>query len=130
MAKAEPPTNKIPLFSLAMILVTIVLSIAALFLGFTTASQDSTSAFPYMLIGFIGLAISAYMLLQAQRKPLQAGLEMPKVVTTILCQKCGFKNIRDFERGDFIFKDTEPCPKCNDKMMVSSIYREVPEKEK
>jgi len=130
MTKAEPPTNKIPLFSLAMILVTVVLSIAALFLGFTTASQDSTSALPYMMIGFIGLAISAYMLLQAQRKPLQAALEMPKVVTTILCQKCGFKNIRDFERGDYIFKDTEPCPKCNEKMMVTSIYREVTEKEK
>ncbi len=130
MTKAEPPTNRIPLFSLAMILVTVVLSIAALFLGFTTASQDSTSALPYMMIGFIGLAISAYMLLQAKRKPLQTALEMPKVVTTILCQKCGFKNIRNFERGDYIFKDTEPCPKCNEKMMVTSIYREVTEKEK
>jgi len=128
--KAKPPTNKISLFSLAMILVTVVLSVAALFLGFTTASQDPTSALPYMLIGFIGLAISAYMLLQAQRKPSRATFEMPQVVTTILCQKCGFKNIRDFERGDYILKETEPCPKCNEKMMINSIYREVKEKEK
>jgi len=113
-----------------MILVTVVLSVVALFLGFTYESQDPTSALPYMLIGFIGLAISAYMLLQTQRKPSRAAFEMPKVITTILCQKCGFKNIRDFERGDYIFKETEPCPKCNEKMMIASIYREDKEKEK
>jgi len=128
--KAEPPTRKISPFSLAMILVTVVLSVIALFLGFTYESQDPTSALPYMLIGFIGLAISAYMLLQAQRKPSRAAFEMPQVITTILCQKCGFKNIRDFERGDYIFKETEPCPKCNEKTMIASIYREVKEKEK
>jgi hypothetical protein len=128
--KAEPPTRKISPFSLAMILVTVVLSVIALFLGFTYESQDPTSALPYMLIGFIGLAISAYMLLQTQRKPSRAAFEMPKVITTILCQKCGFKNIRDFERGDYVFKETEPCPKCNEKMMIASIYREDKEKEK
>ena len=128
--KAEPSTRKISPFSLAMILVTVVLSVVALFLGFTYESQDPTSALPYMLIGFIGLAISAYMLLQTQRKPSRVAFEMPQVITTILCQKCGFKNIRDFERGDYIFKETEPCPKCNEKMMIASIYREDKEKEK
>jgi len=128
--KAEPPKANIPFFSIIMVLITIVLSVAALFLGFTYASQDPTSALPYMLIGFIGLAISAYLLLQTTRKPLREAFAMPQVVTTILCQKCGFKNIRDFERGDYIFKETEPCPKCNDNMMIAAIYREVKEKEK
>jgi hypothetical protein len=125
---AEPPKTNISFFSIVMVLITVVLSVIALFVGFVTYENQDPSALPYMLIGFIGLAISAYLLLQAKRKPLRGAFEMPQVVTTILCQKCGFKNIRDFERGDYVFKETEPCPKCNDNMMIAAIYREVKEK--
>ena len=128
--KAEPPTRKISPFSLAMILVTVVLSVIALYLGLATYESQNPSALPYLLIGFIGLAISAYLLLQTKRRPLKGAFEMPQVITTVLCQKCGFKNIRDFERGDYIFKETDSCPKCNEKTMIASIYREVKEKEK
>jgi hypothetical protein len=131
--KTEPPTKEISFFSLAMILITVVLSAIALFLGLTTYNpnhSENSGALSYMLIGFIGLAISVYLLLQTQKKPSRVALEMPRVITTIICQKCGFKNIRDFQRGDYIFKETEPCPKCNEKTMITSIYREVKEKEK
>jgi hypothetical protein len=126
--KAAPPKANISFFSIVMVLITVVLSVIALFIGFVTYESQDPSALPYMLIGFIGLAISAYLLLQAKRKPLRGAFEMPKVITTILCQKCGFKNIRDFERGDYVFKETEPCPKCSEKMMIAAIYREVKEK--
>ncbi len=128
--KARSTTPGISSFSLAMIFIIVVLSAVALFLGLSTWESQDPGAQAYILIGFIGVAISAYLLLQAKKKPLRESFEMPQVVTTILCQKCGFKNIRDFERGDYILKETEPCPKCNDKMMIASIYREVKEKEK
>jgi len=128
--KVEPPTRKISSFSLAMILITVVLSVIALFLGLTIYESQDPTALSYMLIGFIGLAISAYLLFQTKRKPSRVAFEMPQVITTILCQKCGFKNIRDFQRGDYIFKETELCPECNEKTMITSIYREVKEKEK
>ena len=128
--KVEPPTRKISSFSLAMILITVVLSVIALFLGLTIYESQDPTALSYMLIGFIGLAISAYLLFQTKRKPSRVAFEMPQVITTILCQKCGFKNIRDFQRGDYIFKETELCPECNEKTMIASIYREVKEKEK
>jgi len=127
--KAEPPTRKVSSFFLAIILVTLVLSVSALFYAVDAYSRSqNVSAGYFMLIGFIGLALSAYMLLQTTRRPLR--VEMPRVITTILCQKCGFKNIRDFQRGDYVFKEAEPCPKCNEKMMIFSIYREVKEKER
>jgi len=94
------------------------------------SKNQSVSAGYFTLIGSIGLALSVYMLLQTQRKPSRVTFEMPRVITTILCQKCGFKNIRDYQQGDYIFKEAEPCPKCNEKMMIASIYREVKEKEK
>lgn len=128
--KAEPPARKISLFSLVMVLITALLSVIALFWGLATYESQDPSWLSYMLIGFIGLAISAYLLSQTKRRPSRVAFEMPRVITTILCQKCGFKNIRDFQRGDYVFKETEPCPECNEKMMVASIYREVKEKEK
>jgi len=130
--KAEPTTRKISSIYLMIILVTIVLAVTALSIGVNAYYENpqDASAVSFMLIGFIALALSAYMLLQTQRKPSRAAFEMPRVITTILCQKCGFKNIRDFQRGDFIFKEAESCPKCNEKMMIASIYREVKEKEK
>jgi hypothetical protein len=51
-------------------------------------------------------------------------------MTTIECRKCGTKNTREFQRGDYVFKETEPCQKCNDKMLITAIYKEVKEKEK
>ena len=129
---AEPPKRRISSIYLLIILVTFVLSISALFMGLDVYNENpqDPSAMYFMLIGSIGLALSVYILLQTQRKPSRVAFEMPQVITTILCQKCGFKNIRDFQRGDYIFKEAESCPKCNKKMMIASIYREVKEKGK
>ena len=129
--KAEPATRNISSFLLVIILIVLVLSVGALYLAVDAViRENSMEAGYFMLIGFIGLSILAYMLLQAKRKPLRVTFEIPQVITTILCQKCGFKNVRNFQKGDYIFKETEPCPKCNEKMMITSIYREVKEKEK
>ena len=128
--KAKSPARRTSFYYLAIILVTLILSVSALSLGAVALESGDANAGSYMLVGFIGLALSAYMLLQTQRKPSRVAFEMPQVITTILCQKCGFKNIRDFQRGDYIFKEAEPCPKCNEKMMIASIYREVKEKGK
>ena len=128
--KAESPAGRTSFYYLVIILITFILSVSALYLGAATVESGDASAWSYVLVGFIGLALSAYMLLQTQRRPSRVAFEMPQVITTILCQKCGFKNIRDFQRGDYVFKEAEPCPKCNEKMMIASIYREVKEKEK
>jgi hypothetical protein len=129
---AEPRPRRISSIYLVIIFVTFVLAITALSTGVSVyyKNPEDASAMSFMLIGFIGLALSVYMLLQTQRKPSRAAFEMPRVITTTLCQKCGFKNIRDFQRGDYIFKEAEPCPKCNEKTMIASIYREVKEKGK
>jgi len=52
------------------------------------------------------------------------------VTTTTECKKCGYKNVREFQRGDYIFKELDQCQKCNDKLIITAIYREVKEKEK
>ena len=93
---------------------------------------DSSTASFYMSIGMVILAFSAYMLYQTRKRMIRLiSMEMQPLSSTVQCQKCGFKNIREFKRGDFVFKETdESCPKDNQKMVISAIYREVKEKEK
>ena len=76
------------------------------------------------------ITISVYMLLKLRVKPLKLGFEPQKVLTTVECQKCGYTNIRDFQKGDFIYKVLEPCPECNEEAVISSIYRKPEEKGK
>jgi hypothetical protein len=123
----EKPRKRISYLFLAIILITLALSAVALYFAFDEFenNRDPTSL---LLIGGSGFILSAYMLFQTRRKTMRLEIKEHPVVTTISCQKCGFKNIRDFERGDYIFKETDPCPKCNEKMSVASIYREVDEK--
>jgi len=130
MSEKTPP-KAISSFFLAMIFIVLALSILALFQGMTAfIKQDITNGSYWMMIGVGTLALSAYMLFQTKRAVPQLMFEPERVATTILCNKCGFKNLRDFQRGDYILKESEPCPKCNEKMIISSIYREVKEKEK
>ena len=121
-SKTEISRKRISYLLLAIILVTFALSAVALYQAITDESYS------LLLIGGSGFAISAYMLFQTRRKTMHLEIREQPVITTIACKKCGFKNIRDFQRGDYVFKEADSCPKCNEKMSVTSIYREVEEK--
>jgi hypothetical protein len=133
--ESPKPIQRVSSYSFAVIFITIVLSLAAL--GIAIASYNGelnleNNIFPivFLIIGFIGLASSTYMLMQTRRRVMRVSLEIPAVMTTITCQKCDFKNVREFERGDYVFKQAGPCPKCNNTLLISAIYREVKEKPK
>jgi hypothetical protein len=56
----------------------------------------------------------------------------PPTVTEIQCDnpECEFKEIRDFEDGDYILKSLEmTCPKCQGSLTIQGVYvvREEPE---
>jgi len=83
-----------------------------------------------LLVGFIGVAAGTYMLFQMRQRLIRLRIELPPITTTIECRKCGFKTVREFQRGDYIFKEVDVCQKCNEKMLITAIYREVREKPK
>ncbi len=131
MSEPFATQKKISPILLAILLVTFLLSIFSIFLGVDAhLSGDAESGSTYMILGATTLALSSYVLFQTRRKILKLALKTQPINTTILCEKCGLKNVRDFQRGDYIFKEVEPCPKCDEKMLISSIYREVKEKRK
>ena len=122
--------TRISSFVLVVIFVTLALSLAALIFAVSVLDQNTEATWILLLLGFLGVTLSTYVLFQTRRRLSKLRIVVPPVTTTIECKKCGFKNVREFQRGDYIFKELEPCQKCNDKMLITAIYREVKEKQK
>ncbi len=130
MTESASPTRRISSLFIAIILTTLILAIVALYQAvYAFRNQEFNAGINFAMIGATTLALSTYMLFQTRRKMRKFTIKMQRVITTILCQKCDFKTVRDFQRGDYIFKEEEDCPKCNEKMLIASIYRETDEKE-
>jgi len=128
MSETGPQEGRFSFILILIIVVAIGLSIAAFYQAVVAfGNQEFTLVSYFALIGIMGLTLLTYMLIQTRRRTLRLPIQAQRVATTILCQKCGFKNLRDFQPGDYVFKEAEECPKCNEKMIVSSIYREVRE---
>jgi hypothetical protein len=130
MADKIKSTRKISSFFLMLILIGFILSISALYVAVDMLANqtEALDAYSWLAIGFGGLALSTYMLLQTRAKPKHSVLELPQVITTLECPKCDFKNIRDFQKEDYIFKKAGSCQKCNETMMITAIYREEKKK--
>ena len=127
MADNVENAKKASPFLLVIILVFFIMSLAALFMAVESLIEqtDTLNSYSFLLIGFFGLALSIYMLLQSRGKPMRVTLELPRVITTLECPKCDFKSVRDFQRDDYIFKETDSCQKCNETMRITAIYREA-----
>ena len=125
-------TAKISTFVLMIVFIVLALSLVALALAVNAFILGEEIVAGYLLvIGFIAMTLSAYVLLQSRRRAMSMKIEKPSMMTTIECKKCGVKNVREFQRGDYVFKELEPCQKCpDDKMLITAIYKEVKEKEK
>jgi hypothetical protein len=118
-----------------IIFITLALALAVLIIGVVILNTNTTigsigfvAGFLLLIGGFIGVALSGHVLSQTRRRIMRLRIETQPITTTIECKKCGFKNVREFQRGDYVFKELEPCQKCNDKMMITAIFREVKEK--
>ena len=123
-------STKISTYLMMIVLIVMALSIVALVSAVYLFESDFQFAVILLAMGLIAMGMSVYVLLQSRKRLTSMKIEAPKVMTTIECKKCGFKNVREFQRGDFVFKDLDPCQKCNDKMIITAIYKEVKEKEK
>ena len=125
-------TKKISTYLTLIVLIVVALAIVALILAASLYySGDYTAAGILAVIGLIALTMSTFTLFQSQRQAVQMKIEIPKVMSTIECKKCGTKTVREYQRGDYVYKELDACPKCPDtKQIITAIYKEVKEKEK
>ncbi|MGD6808238.1 MAG: hypothetical protein ACQCN3_00920 [Candidatus Bathyarchaeia archaeon] len=124
--------NKISTYLMFIVLIVLGLSIVTLFSAvYAYTLGEETAAGFLTIIGVFALALSGAVLYQTKRRTATMKAETPKVMTIIECKNCGTKNTREFQRGDFVFKELEPCPKCPEqKQMITGIFKEIKEKEK
>ena len=47
-----------------------------------------------------------------------------------MCPRCGNKDKRNFDEGDYIYKIGSNCKKCSEVTMISAIYGEYPMEKK
>jgi RNase P subunit RPR2 len=134
MKRMQQPSGnekaKIPVSVLLTVLVTLVFCLAAIISAITIYHENSEVAEVLLLFGIVALLTATYSLFQMRRRVMRLRIEVPPIMTTIECKKCGFKTVRAFQRGDYVFKEVDACQKCNDKMLITAIYREIKEKDK
>ena len=123
-------STKISTYLMMIVLIVLALSIVSLVSAVYVYETDFEFAVILLAMGILAMGMSVYVLLQSRKRMASMKIEAPKVMTTVECKKCNFKSVREFQRGDFVFKDLEPCQKCNEKMIITAIYKEVKEKEK
>ena len=123
--------NRISTFLLMIILAVLALSIIALLFGVNAYLEGNENVALYLIsIGILSMGLAIYVLFQSRKRMAKMKIEEPKMMTTIECRKCDTKEVREFERGDFVYKELDKCDKCEDNKIITSIYKEVKEKEK
>ncbi len=126
--------SKISTFMLAAIYITLLLSIAAIVVGAYVLTGDTSQSMEagvaLIAIGFLAMGLAGYIMFQSRKHVASLKIINPPILTTIECRKCGIKTTREFQRGDYVYKELDKCQKCEDKQVITAIYREVTEKEK
>jgi hypothetical protein len=122
---AEYQAFRISLVTLLAIVVIGIFSLFSLYLGFRSYEVEKVDqAFYYILIGTTGFAAMGFMFFRS-RSVVQSKLDAPKadVITTLECPKCGLKTVRDFQRGDYVFRSDIPCTRCDGQMVITRVHR-------
>jgi len=131
--QTSPATKKISNYLMLIVFIVVVLSIVALIVaGNAYFIRDYAAAGVFAIIGLIALTMSLFTFYQSRRQVSEMKIEIPKVMTTIQCtnKSCDTKTVREFQRGDYVFKELDACQKCSGRQMVTAIFKEVKEKEK
>ncbi|MFW9820016.1 MAG: hypothetical protein ACFFE5_10435 [Candidatus Thorarchaeota archaeon] len=69
-------------------------------------------------IGFMLICFGA-TLIQFQKSPAEP---VRQTLTILICKLCGLTKVRNYEKGDFVFKKIDKCDKCKDSMEIKQIY--------
>jgi len=133
MEESASGGRRVSPYLLAILMIAVVLAFISILEGASAfLNDDLSNGTLFLAMGASTFIVAAYLLLQTRRRILKSGMEFPKMNTSIECMKCGNKSLREFQKGDYVYKKTEdPCTKCNEKALeINAIYREVKDKEK
>jgi len=96
------------------ILLILLIVIGAMFI-YLGIGPDPVSSWT---IGFMLICFGA-TLIQFQKSPPEP---IRQTLTILLCKLCGLTKVRNYVKGDFVFKRLDKCDKCEDLMEIKDIY--------
>ena len=73
-----------------------------------------------LIIGFLMFSFFFSIMGSALRSPVVNPLS--RTVSVIKCQKCQYTEVRDFQKGDYMYKIVGKCKDCQGDMYIRSIY--------
>jgi len=85
--------------------------------------SDPNMSWVWFFIGLLVISIG-FQMLTSGREP-KAPKPPPPTITEVRCDNpnCDFKDIRDFQKGDYVLKPLDAkCPKCGSKMTIQGVY--------
>jgi hypothetical protein len=101
----------------------------AMYSAFNFQQQGNMESFYfYAAASSVAIVLAVSSVMQMRRRILLLQSLAIKVLSVILCANCGFKVVRVFAEGDFVYKEVGKCQQCNGTMRVDSIYAEEPAK--
>lgn len=127
MSEREP--RRTPIFFMSVIIFMLIISLAALLLVIEAYMVQGKLEIINITLSATALFLVTYMFIQIRRRSISLGFETLKVSTVIQCLKCDYRNVREFEKGDYILRDAGSCPKCGGTLVIHSIFRESKEKD-
>ena len=96
------------------LLLILLIIVGAVFI-YTGIGPDTVTSWS---IGFTLICLGA-TLLQIQKSPQEP---IRQTLSILICNICGLTKIRNYEKGDFVYKKLGKCDKCNDLLEIKEIY--------
>jgi hypothetical protein len=101
----------------------------AMYNAFNFQQQGNMESFYfYAAASSVAIVLAVSSIMQMRRRIIMLQNLAVKVLSVVLCGNCGFKVVRGFAEGDFVYKEVGKCQQCSGTMRVDSIYAEEPAK--
>ncbi len=79
--------------------------------------------FELLILFAVAIIFFLILLTDIKKQGRRMTLVNPEIKVQLLCEECGFKEIRDFKEGDYISKKPgDKCEKCGGDMYIDIIY--------
>jgi hypothetical protein len=119
-------------YSYVMVIFSVIIlawAVWAMYNAFNFQQQGNTESFYfYAAASSVAIVLAVSSIMQMRRRILLLQSLAVKVLSVVLCANCGFKVVRGFADGDFVYKEVGKCQQCSGTMRVDSIYAEEPAK--
>jgi hypothetical protein len=114
---------------IAFSIIILIYSLWILYQSVAFYQRGQTESFLYgVVLGSFGMALALSFLTRIKRRINVLYAMSARIVTVTSCEKCGFKVVRAFSKGDYVHKPIGKCQQCGENMFISSIYAEEPER--